>query len=66
LKRSEGFPWPRKDIAELLDKIAANGATAVWPDILFTEKSFDPADDKALAQVIASINKYLSAGILRI
>lgn len=47
------FPWPRNDIAELLDKIAANGATAVWPDILFPEKSLDPEDDKALAQVIA-------------
>lgn len=56
LEKIGRFPWPRKDIAELLDKIAANGATAVWPDILFTEKSFDPADDKALAQVIAKHN----------
>lgn len=50
------YPWPRNEMAGLIDKLASSGAYAVWPDILFTEKSDDPQEDKALAEVVARHN----------
>ncbi len=50
------FPWSRDTMADLIDKIATGGATAVWTDFLFTEQSSDPEEDKALAQVVAKHN----------
>ncbi|MGI6449840.1 MAG: CHASE2 domain-containing protein [Desulfitobacteriia bacterium] len=52
LDRIGSFPWPRDKMAGLIDIVAAGGATAVWPDILFTEPSSDPDEDLALAQVV--------------
>lgn len=55
------WPWPRNVIAELTDKLLANGAIAVWPDIFYSDKSQNPAEDKALANVVAKYpNAYLS------
>lgn len=47
------WPWPRNIIAELSDKILANGALAVWPDIYYSDKSQNLEEDKALANVAA-------------
>lgn len=54
------WPWPRNIVAELSDKLLANGALAVWPDIYYSDKSQNPAEDKALADVVAKYpNFYL-------
>lgn len=54
------WPWPRDLIAETVEKIAQNGATAVWTDVLFTEKSLNPSEDQALARVVGEYdNVYL-------
>ena len=54
------WPWPRNIVAELSDKLLANGAIAVWPDIFYSEKSQNPEEDKALAKVVAKYpNFYL-------
>ncbi|KUO75495.1 MAG: hypothetical protein APF81_14030 [Desulfosporosinus sp. BRH_c37] len=55
------WPWPRTVVAELTDKLLANGAIAVWPDIFYSDKSQNPEEDKALANVVAKYpNAYLS------
>jgi len=54
------WPWPRNIVAELSDKLLANGALAVWPDIYYSDKSQNPAEDKALENVAAKFpNFYL-------
>ena len=54
------WPWPRNIVAELSDKLLANGALAVWPDIYYSDKSQNPEEDKALANVVAKYpNFYL-------
>ena len=54
------WPWPRNIVAEISDKLLANGALAVWPDIYYSDKSQNPAEDKALANVVAKYpNFYL-------
>ncbi|KUO66084.1 MAG: hypothetical protein APF84_12235 [Gracilibacter sp. BRH_c7a] len=60
LEKIGSWPWSRGDLADLADTLASSGATAVWPNLLFTEKSADPNQDKELAQVIAKYdNIYL-------
>ncbi len=53
IEKVGSWPWSRDDMAELVDTLASSGATAVWPNVLFTEKSADPNLDNALAEVIA-------------
>ncbi len=53
LEKIGQFPWSRSEMANLIDKIASIGAAAVWTDILFTEQSSNPEEDKALAEVVA-------------
>lgn len=54
------WPWPRNVVAELADKLLTNGALAVWPDIYYSDKSQNPAEDQALANVVAKYpNFYL-------
>lgn len=47
------WPWPRNIVAELSDKLLANGALAVWPDVYYSDKSQNPAEDLAWEQVVA-------------
>lgn len=47
------WPWPRNIVAELTDKLMANGALAVWPDIYYSDKSQNPEEDHAWAKVVA-------------
>lgn len=50
------FPWPRDKMAALIEKPATGGASAVWLNMPLTEKSKNPEEDKALAQVVAKHN----------
>ena len=45
------WPWPRGMHAQLIDRIAGAGATAIGVDILLAEPS-DPAEDEKLAAAI--------------
>ncbi|MFZ3130430.1 MAG: CHASE2 domain-containing protein, partial [Desulfosporosinus sp.] len=47
------WPWPRNIVAEVADKLLAGGALAVWPDIFYDDKSLNPEEDRALANVAA-------------
>ncbi|HBV88206.1 MAG TPA: adenylate/guanylate cyclase domain-containing protein [Desulfosporosinus sp.] len=47
------WPWPRNIIAELSDQLLSKGALAVWPDIYYSNKSQNPAEDQAWEQVVA-------------
>ena len=53
LEKVGSWPWSRDNVAELVDTLASSGATAVWTNVLFTEKSANPNHDKELAEVIA-------------
>lgn len=60
LEKVGRWPWPRGIIVDLIDEVASKGALAVWPDILFTEKSEDSLEDQALADVVEKYqNVYL-------
>lgn len=60
LEKVGSWPWSRENVAELVDTLASSGATAVWTNLLFTEKSANPNQDKALAEVITKYdNVYL-------
>jgi len=62
LEKIGRFPWQRDIMANLMEKLAANGALAVWPDILYTEPSTNPEDDSYMAEVVAGYeNIYLPA-----
>ena len=49
------WPWPRNIIAELSDKLLASGAIAVWPDVFYSDKSQNPEEDKAWANVFLPV-----------
>lgn len=46
------FPWPRSRIAELIDRLSADGAEVIALDVIFSEPS-SPAEDQALTDAIA-------------
>ena len=50
------WPWPRDIMAKVSEELAKNGAKAVWLDILYSEKSSNPAEDEAWAQVMENTN----------
>jgi len=52
LEKVGRWPWSRSIMVDIIDKVASQGAIAVWPDILFTEKSDEPLADQALADVV--------------
>ncbi len=49
----KGLPWPRRVWADLIDKLCQAGAKGVFLDFTFLAPSADPADDAALAAVVA-------------
>lgn len=48
-----GWPWPRDRHADLLTALSEAGVAAVGYDVLFLDKSADPASDQMLPQVAA-------------
>jgi len=50
------WPWPRDIMAKVSEELAKNGAKAVWLDILYSEKSSNPAEEEAWAQVMENTN----------
>ncbi len=46
-----GWPWPRDRHADLLTALADAGVAVVGYDVLFLDKSADPASDQMLGQV---------------
>ncbi|RFU69539.1 adenylate/guanylate cyclase domain-containing protein [Peribacillus saganii] len=56
------WPWSRDVLAETAEKIAKAGATAVWTDVLYTEKSELPKEDSEWNRIAKQYpNVYLSA-----
>lgn len=50
------WPWDRRDVARLIDRLTEAGARAVVLDVIYAEPS-DPAADEALAQALARSGK---------
>lgn len=48
------WPWPRSVHARLIDRLHLAGARAIGVDLLFTEHSADPVEDKALRRSISN------------
>ncbi len=60
------WPWNRGRIAELVDAVAANGATAIGLDVLFPEPDTGPGGpegDQQLARSLAAAPSVLAASI---
>ncbi len=53
LRQAHGTPWDRGFHARLITNLVAQGARVIAMDILFDERSGDPAADGALAQAVA-------------
>lgn len=59
------WPWPREVHARLIEKLDAAGASAIVLDILLTESSREPKQDKRLVQAMESHgNVYLPLALL--
>lgn len=56
------WPWPREVLAKATQDLVDAGATAVWLDVLFTEKSDNAVGNAAWEQVVKNNqNVYLSS-----
>jgi adenylate cyclase len=53
LKAIGKFPWDRSVYAQVIEKLEQSGAAAIGIDVVMAEPSKNPADDKALADVLA-------------
>ncbi|MFZ5908440.1 MAG: CHASE2 domain-containing protein [Chloroflexota bacterium] len=58
------WPWPRRDLAEIVDWLNAAGARAVGVDIFLFEPDSDPQGDLALAEALERAE--LSVGVLQV
>jgi len=56
LRQFDNWPWPRAKQAEMIDAIDRMGAKSIVLDFLYTGPS-NPADDRALAEVIERSGK---------
>lgn len=54
VRMQDRFPWDRRVYAEAITRLLDAGAETVIVDLLFTEPSDDPAEDEALAAVLAA------------
>lgn len=50
------WPWSRDVLAQVSEDLVKGGAKGVWLDILYTEKSSNPAEDEAWAKTMESSN----------
>lgn len=56
------WPWSRDLIATVSEGLLAAGASAVWLDLVFSEPSQNPAEDKKMQQVVEDYEHlYLSS-----
>jgi adenylate cyclase len=46
------FPWDRKVYAQIIEKLESSGVAAIGIDVVMAEPSKDPAEDKALSDVL--------------
>ncbi|EPH5797368.1 CHASE2 domain-containing protein [Pseudomonas aeruginosa] len=53
------WPWPRSVHAELLDRLAAAGARSVLLDVIFSEPSSNPDNDRQLARSLCRAGNVL-------
>ncbi|WP_187273820.1 CHASE2 domain-containing protein [Paenibacillus sp. N3.4] len=53
------FPWDRSTYAQLIEKLEESGAAAIGIDVVLAEPSKNPADDKALADVLAKYHNVI-------
>jgi adenylate cyclase len=65
LDRFGKYPWPRTTIAHFLTSMAqaSSGPSVVAFDILYTEKSADPADDAALGDAAALLPNVITGAL---
>ncbi|MBP2296579.1 CHASE2 domain-containing protein [Azospirillum rugosum] len=61
VERLGRWPWPRRRMAELMDRLAALGPDLVAFDLLFPEAEPDPGGDAAFAQSIARFGRVVLA-----
>lgn len=61
LKRIGAWPWKRSVHAKLLNILAKGKPAAVGMDVLFTENSGSPSDDKALADAAKKTGCFVAA-----
>lgn len=52
LRQLEGWPWPRRYHAELLDRLREAGVAGIFYDVDFSSPS-SPADDRLLSEALA-------------
>ncbi|MEW9698530.1 CHASE2 domain-containing protein [Paenibacillus sp. SI8] len=53
------FPWDRSVYAQVIEKLELSGAAAIGVDVVMAEPSKNPADDKALADVLAKYHNVI-------
>ncbi|CAH1199574.1 hypothetical protein PAECIP111891_01320 [Paenibacillus allorhizoplanae] len=53
------FPWDRSTYAQVIEKLEQSGAAAIGIDVVLAEPSKNPADDKALADVLAKYSNII-------
>ena len=53
------FPWDRSTYAKVIEKLEQSGAAAIGIDVMLAEPSKNPADDKALADVLAKYSNII-------
>ncbi|MCS6994660.1 MAG: adenylate/guanylate cyclase domain-containing protein [Anaerolineales bacterium] len=58
------WPWPRRDLAEIVNWLNAAGARAIGVDIFLFEPDSDPQGDLALAEALRQAE--FSAGVLQV
>ena len=51
------WPWSRDVHGQMIDRLSAAGASTIVYDVLFSQRSSDPARDQALGQAIARSGK---------
>jgi len=52
----ERWPWPRSEVADIVNWLNDAGAKVIALDIFLFDASADPADDQALAEAMANAN----------
>ncbi|WNR43175.1 CHASE2 domain-containing protein [Paenibacillus roseipurpureus] len=53
------FPWDRSTYAKVIEKLEQSGVAAIGIDVVLAEPSKNPADDKALADVLAKYSNII-------